>query len=145
MGSIFLGESWADNVSRCHCSAITGPWWLRTGLNERCQCNCFLIRLWRKFSLKHRWYCVRLCSCWGLGKWYRVEDSMRSSIALCESTYKLCLISVGIRVLILVPLWQNKYIVFTMSIRGIVFLQCVVYLLTVCSLTENDSGEISKG
>ncbi len=50
-------------------------------LNERCWYNRVLIMLWKRFSLKRCWYCVRLCSCCGLGNWYCVEDGMRSSIS----------------------------------------------------------------
>lgn len=52
-------------------------------------------------------YCVRLHASWSSGRWYRVKDGMRSSKMLGDSPYKSCLISVGIRQLILVSLRQT--------------------------------------
>lgn len=95
-------------LTTCHdATAILGLQQLWTAQNKRCWYSHLLIMLWKRFSLKHWWYCVRLYSCWGLGRWYRVKDGTRSSTVLGDSPYKTCLISVGIGLLILASLWQT--------------------------------------
>lgn len=98
-GYIFLCESWSDNVSRCRCSAglpvAAGStmWWYGHLLIKK-----------EIFIKAPVIYCVWLHACWCSGRWYRVKDGTRSSRMLGDSPYKPCLISVGIRPLILVSL-----------------------------------------